>query len=163
MNWYRKCLLYAPVTSGILLSGNILASNVATQTVVFSIDSISEIAFSSDPYILNASQAIPGCNPKDVIDTTSFYAITSNGCSEKIVACLNSPMPMGTALFVWLTAANGATSQGGVYLDSSNQNLVTGISRVAQGNLPVSYLFKSSTSAGILPPTARIVTYTLTP
>lgn len=147
----------------ILLQGSLAASNVATQTITFSVDPISEIAVSGDPPAFNISQASAGDNPTDIADNSTFYAVTTNGSSEKVVACLNSTMPTGTMLCIMVTAPNGATSTGTVDLDTSNQNIVTGISQVAQSNLIISYIFEASAAAGIIPLTSRIVTFTLSP
>jgi hypothetical protein len=147
----------------LLANGGLAASNVATQTITFSIEPISEIGFSGDPQPLVASQASPGEDPSDVVDNSTFYSVTTNGSSEKVVACLNATMPTGTVLCIMVGAPVGATSAGNVDLDTSNQNVVTGITQVAQSNLSIGYIFESSAAAGILPVTSRIVTFTLSP
>jgi hypothetical protein len=154
---------YAVVPLIVLSYGLLEASNVATQTVTFSVAPISEIAFSGDPSPMINYQAIAGNDPTSAFEDSTFYAVTTNGVSEKVVACLNSPMPTGTMLCIMVGAPNGAVSAGTVDLTTSNQNVVTGITQVAQSSLPVSYTFESSTSAGIIPITTRIVTFTLSP
>lgn len=142
---------------------SLYSSNVATQTITFSIDPIAEIAFSGDPAPMMATQATAGSDPADVIDNSTTYAVTTNGSSEKVVASLSAPMPTGTMLCIMVGAPNGATSEGSVDLDTSNQNVVTGISQVAQGNLAVTYIFESTAAAGTLSTTTRVVTFTLSP
>lgn len=147
----------------LFLFSKLLASNVATQTIVFSITPISEIAISGSPCPMIASQACAGNDVFDVVDDSTFYAVTSNGSSEKLFSCLDNQMPPGTALLVLASAPIGATSTGIVNLDVAGQTLVTGISQTAQSNLQISYIFRCTTAAGILAPTSRIVTFTLSP
>lgn len=154
---------YIILTIFALSYGSLAGSNVATQTITFSIDPISEIAFSGDPAPMISSQAIAGNNPMDVIDNSTFYAVTTNGSSEKVVACLDSTMPNGTTLCIMVGAPNGAVSAGPVDLDTSNQNVVTGITQVAQSSLAVTYVFETTIVAGIIPTTTRVVTFTLSP
>lgn len=159
-----KNLAILNVLSFFLLSAEALvASNVATQTITFGIDPIAEISFSGDPTAMIATQAAAGSDPADVIDNSTNYAVTTNGTSEKVSASLLSPMPTGTMLCIMVGAPNGAVSEGNVDLDTTDQNVVTGITQVAQGNLPITYVFESTAEAGILPPTSRVVTFTLSP
>jgi len=139
------------------------ATNVATHTITFSISPISEVATSSDPPSFNSTEATAGCDPFEICDNTTFYSITTNGSSENLYASLNAPMPSGTSLSILATAPNGATSLGTVYLDSSNQTLVTGITQIAQANLQLNYMFGGTAAAGVIPTSTRIVTYTLSP
>lgn len=159
----RTTVSYAVFTLFILSNGCLSGSNVATQTVTFSVDPIAEIAFSGDPSPMIAFQAVAGSDSADVIDNSTFYAVTTNGTSEKVTACLDSPMPTGTMLCIMVGAPNGAVSAGTVDLNISNQNVVTGISQVAQSSLPISYIFESTMAAGVIPTTTRIVTFTLAP
>lgn len=142
---------------------SLAASNVATQTVTFSIDPITEISISGDPAPLTTTTATAGNDPIDVTDTSTSYAVTTNGSSEKVTVSIDSPMPTGTMLCIMATAPVGATSVGSVDLSTSNQNLVTGITQVAQANLQVSYTFEATAAAGVLSSTSRIVTFTLAP
>ncbi len=138
-------------------------SNVATQTITFSIQAISELAVSGDPAILTVSVATAGSGPTSAVDNSTYYALTTNGSSEKLMASINLAMPTATALFLTASPPTGAISIGPVSLDVSDQSIVTGISQVAQSNLQLSYLFQASVGAGVLAPTTRIVTLTLSP
>lgn len=148
---------------GLLAASTLCGSNVATQTIVFSVQPISELAISSSPFPMVVSTACPGEEPDGVFDFSSFYAVTSNGVSEKLLACLDGQMPPGTALWIMASPPTGATSCGRVNLDTYPQNLVVGISRVAQSNLALSYLFECEAEAGVLPFSSRYVTFTLSP
>lgn len=157
---------YYAITLGTLFfscNASLAATNVATQTVTFSIDPIAEISVSGDPAPLTTTSATAGSNPSDAMETSTFYAVTTNGSSEKVTVAIDSPMPTGTMLCINATPPTGATSMGDVDLSTSNQNLITGISKVAQANLQITYLFESTVAAGILPSTSRIVTFTLAP
>jgi hypothetical protein len=145
------------------IHGSVFGSNVATQTITFSVDPISEISLSGDPPPLVATQATAGNNPAEVVDGSTFYAVTSNGFSEKLMCCLNASMPTGTTLCVTVAAPEGATSFPDMDMDVSNQNIVTGISQVAQSNLQITYIFEATASAGVVSSTSRIVTFTLSP
>ncbi len=146
-----------------MIHGWLSATNVATQTITFSIDPITEISVSGDPTPLSASLASAGSDPSDVTEESTFYSLTTNGCSEKVVVCINAPMPTGTGLCVTVTAPNGATSVGCIDLDGSNQNVVTGITQVSQSNLQISYILQTTAAAGIITSTTRTVTFTLSP
>lgn len=158
----KVCTLIT-IFAGILGAGSLLGSNVATQTITFSIEPISEISVSGDPPSFVAQQATPGQDPDDVVDNSTFYAVTTNGSAEKVVACLNAAMPTGTSLCLMAIAPTGAVSSGMVDLDTSNQNIVTGITQVAESNLQLGYGFETTVSAGTFSTTTRIVTFTLTP
>jgi hypothetical protein len=139
------------------------ASNIATQTITFSIDPISEITVSGDPPPLVAQAVSDGGNPANVSDNSTFYAITTNGSSQKITASLSAPMPNGTWLKLMATPPSGATCAGCLDLDINEQNIITGISQIAEGNLQLTYVFRSTAAAGIIPTTSRIVMFTLAP
>lgn len=159
----KKCAFIPAIGIFINMWGIAWGSNVATQTVTFSIEPISEISVSGDPPSLIATSATAGGNPADVTDTSTSYAVTTNGSSEKVVVNINSPMPDGTMLCIMATAPAGATSVGNVDLDTTDQNLVTGITQVAQANLQITYIFESTASAGVIASTSRVVTFTLSP
>lgn len=142
---------------------SLTASNIATQTVTFSIDPISEISVSGDPGPLTTTTATAGNDPTNATDSSTFYAVTTNGSSEKVTASIDSPMPSGTMLCIMATAPTGATSVGSVDLSTSNQNIVTGITQVAQSNLQIAYTFEATAAAGVFSSTSRIVTFTLAP
>jgi hypothetical protein len=144
-------------------AGLLYSSNTATQTVTFSIAPICEMCVSGDPPPLNASSTSPGYDPIDVVDNSTYYMVTTNGSSQTLTASLSSVMPAGTYLNLIGDAPTGATSVGSVYLDTTDQVLVTGISQIAQSNLMLTYVFQSTTVAGTLSPTSRIVTFTLNP
>lgn len=158
-----KYLAITISTYWLCLGCTLFASNVATQTITFSVQAISEIGFSGDPPAFIATSAVPGQDPLPVLDNSTFYAVTTNGSSEKVTASIDTNMPAGTELCIMVAAPVNATSTGIVDLDTTNQNVVTGITQVAQANLQVSYMFESTAAAGIIPLMTRIVTFTLSP
>lgn len=154
----RKILLVTALATGQWALG----SNVATQTVTFSVCPISEISISGDPPSLVATSAAPGTDMSEVTDNSTYHSITTNGSSENLIVTLDSPMPAGTMLCFMASPPTGAVSHC-LELDSNNQTAISGITQIAEGNLQISYTFKASVAAGIISPTSRIVTFTLTP
>jgi hypothetical protein len=95
------------------------------------------------------------------VTSKSSYAITTNGNDKKIIGSLDLPLPNNLQVSIHLQAPSGAQSQGHVNLSSQSATLVTGISRIAQGNLSITYTF-SSTSPVLSGNYTEIVRLTLT-
>lgn len=137
-------------------------SNVATQTVTFEIQAINEISVSGDPGDLVINSATAGSQPNSDSDNTTTYSITTNQGSKKITGKIDSAMPANTTLRINLVAPTGASSQGNVTLTTTDANLVTNISQVAESGLTITYTFSATVSAGVLSSDSRTVTLTLT-
>jgi hypothetical protein len=71
-------------------------------------------------------------------------------------------MPAGVTLSVNLAAPTGATSAGAQALGTTAVDVVTGITKIAQGTLGVTYTLSATASAGVVSSTSRTVTYTIT-
>lgn len=67
------------------------------------------------------------------------YSLTTNRSSSSIVAFLETPLPEGVQLFVYLEPPHGAKSLGFVPLSSSPSVVLTEVSQVAEENLMLSY------------------------
>ena len=81
----------------------------------------------------------------------------------KIVAQLESDMPPGTSFIIQVGSPTGGSSSGEKTLSSTNTTVVvTGIGRVAEEELGITYRFSATVAAGIIPQTTNIVTFTLT-
>ncbi len=65
-------------------------------------------------------------------------------------------------LTVDLAAPSGATSAGAQPLGTTAVDLVTSLTRVAQGGLGVTYTLSATAAAGVVASTTRTVTYTIT-
>ena len=132
-----------------------------TQTITFAINAINQIAFVGAPS-LTVSTAIAGAAPSSVTNATATWAVTTNQSGAKITASIPAVMPAGLTLSSNLAAPAGATSAGFQPLSTVAVDLVTGITKVAQGALVVIYKLDATPAAGVISASSRIVTYTIT-
>ena len=146
----------------ILLTGAATAATAqtATQTVTFQVDAINQIAFSGSPSLV-INTATAGVDPS-AATATATWAVTSNQTGSKITASIGSAMPAGVTLGVTLAAPTGATSAGAQALSTTAVDLVTGITKIAEGALGVTYSLTATAAAGVVSSTSRTVTYTIT-
>ncbi len=134
----------------------------AEQTVTFEVQATNAISVSGSP-TLTISTATAGSQPTDYTDSsTAKYNITTNETGKKITAKIDSNMPTGTTLKVNLTAPSTGTSAGAQELTETAIDVVTGIGQVAESNLPITYTFSATVSAGVVTSSTRTVTFTLT-
>lgn len=146
----------------LLLAGAASAASAqtATQTVTFQVDAINQIAFSGSPsLVINAATA--GVDPS-AATAAATWAVTTNQTGAKVTASIGSAMPAGVSLTVNLAAPTGATSAGAQALSTTAVDLVTGLTKVAQGTLGVTYSLTATAAAGVVSSTSRTVTYTIT-
>lgn len=148
---------------GVLKLGVVDAANTANATVTFTIGSINEISVSGNPSSLTVNSATAGSQPTSATDNATTYNITTNGSSLAITGAIDSSMPTGVTLSVELAAPTGGTSSGAVNMTTVAQNLVTGISNVAESGLTITYTVAATASASVQGPLNRTVTYTLGP
>jgi hypothetical protein len=132
-----------------------------TQTVSFSISAINQIAFVGAPS-LTVTAAAPGAGPSSVTDATATWAVTTNQSGAKITASIPAVMPAGLTLSSSLAPPAGAASAGFQALTTVAVDLVTGITKVAQGLMVVTYRLDATPAAGVVSSGTRIVTYTIT-
>lgn len=135
-------------------------AQTATQTVTFQVDAINQIAFAGSPSLV-INTATAGSDPA-AVSAAATWSVTTNQTGAKVTASLNSAMPAGVTLSVSLTAPTGGTSAGAQSLGVTAVDLVTGITRIAQGSLGVSYSLSATAAAGVVASTSRTVTYTIT-
>ncbi|MDN3505559.1 MAG: hypothetical protein P0S95_08295 [Rhabdochlamydiaceae bacterium] len=88
-----------------------------------------------------------GSEPQSAEDSTS-YNITTNQDNMKITGRLSDSIPAGSFLETSLEAPSGASSTGYQSLSTTDVNLVTAISEVAETNLPLNLRYTSKVSAG---------------
>ena len=152
----------APVTVALATFGGTTArAQSTTQTVSFAINAINQIAFAGAPS-LTVSTAIAGAAPSSVTNATATWAVTTNQSGAKITASIPSGMPPGLTLSASLAPPLGATSAGFQPLGTVAADLVTGITKVAQASMLVTYSLDATAAAGVIPSTSRVVTYTIT-
>ncbi len=156
-----KKLLLVLLVGLFVCAGSAMAGNQAQQTVSFQIDAINEISVSGNPGTLVINSATAGQDPDPDEDTSTTYSITTNQEGKKIVGKINSAMPSYTKLEINLAAPTGAESEGDVELGTSDQDLVTGISKLSESGKQITYRFSAQAEAGTLNG-QRTVTLTLT-
>lgn len=146
----------------LLLAGAASAASAqtATQTVTFQVDAINQIAFSGSPSLV-INTATAGVDPS-AATAAATWAVTTNQTGAKVTASIGSAMPAGVSLTVNLAAPTGATSAGAQALSTTAVDLVTGLTKVAQGTLGVTYSLTATAAAGVVSSTSRTVTYTIT-
>jgi hypothetical protein len=133
----------------------------ATQTITYSVNAINQIAFIGAPS-LTVSTAAAGAAPSSVTNATATWAVTTNQTGAKITASIPAAMPPGLTLSSSLAAPAGAASAGFLPLGTVAVDLVTGITKIAQGLLVVTYKLDATAAAGVVTSNSRIVTYTIT-
>jgi hypothetical protein len=145
-----------------LLAGatSAVSAQTATQVVTFQVDAINQIAFAGSPSLV-INTATAGSNPTSATSATATWAVTTNQSNAKITASLDSNMPAGLTLSVALGAPAGSTSIGNT-LSTTSVDLVTSITKLAQGGLSVSYTLDATPVAGVVSSSTRTVTYTIT-
>jgi hypothetical protein len=136
-------------------------AQTANQTVTFAVNAINQIAFIGAPS-LTITTAVAGSAPTSVTDASASWAVTTNQTGAKITANIPLAMPTGLTLSSSLTAPTGGTSAGFQALTTTAVDLVTNITKIAQGSLGVSYKLDATAAAGVVASNSRVVTYTIT-
>jgi hypothetical protein len=158
-----RSIMVALAATAISATGASAQTNVATQTVNFSIAGIARIAFTGTP-TLAITTAVAGSAPTTVSDAvTATWAVTTNQTNQKITASINSDMPANTTLTVALAAPSGATSAGVKTLALAAVDVVTGITKLNQNSMVVTYSLAATSLADEVVSGSRTVTYTITP
>jgi hypothetical protein len=156
-NLYRSAVALALVA----FAGSAQAQT-ATQTVTFEVKPINQIAFVGAPSLI-ITTAVAGSAPTSVTDATATWAITTNQSTVKITASIPSAMPAGLTLSANLTAPTlNGSSAGMVALGTAATDMVTGIAKLAQGGLGITYKLDATSAAGVVASSTRVVTYTIT-
>ena len=152
---------FAAAIALVVVAAPLAHAQTATQTVTFAVNAINQIAFVGAPS-LTITTAVAGSAPTSVTDATASWAVTTNQTGAKISASIASDMPAGLTLSSSLAAPTGGTSAGFLSLSTVAVDLVTGITKLAQGALGVSYTLDATPAAGVVTSATRVVTYTIT-
>ena len=145
----------------VVVAAPVAQAQTASQTVTFAVNAIYQIAFVGAPS-LTITTATAGSAPTSVTDAvTATWAVTTNQTGAKITASIPA-MPAGLTLSASLAAPAAATSAGFLALSATAVDLVTGITKLAQGALGVSYKLDATPAAGVVTSATRLVTYTIT-
>lgn len=133
----------------------------AAQTLSFAINAINQIAFVGTP-ALTIATATAGSAPSSATNATATWAVTTNQSGAKITASIPTAMPAGLTLSANLVAPTGGLSAGYLALGVTAVDVVTGITKVAEGALGVTYKLDATPVAGVVASASRVVTYTIT-
>ena len=136
-------------------------AQTSNQTVSFAVNAINQIAFAGAPS-LTITTATAGSAPTSVTDNTASWAVTTNQTGAKITASIPAIMPAGLTLSSSLAAPAGATSAGFLALGTVAVDLVTGITKLAQNALVVTYKLDATAAAGVVASSTKVVMYTIT-
>lgn len=137
------------------------AATTATATVTYTVGTILALTVSGNPGAFTVNTATAGSQPASQTDTSTTYAVTTNGSATKLTAAVGAAMPTGVTLGVNAAAPTGATSAGNLNLTTTAQNMVTGIANLAQSGLTLTYTFTATTSAATVSNATATVTYTV--
>jgi CheY-like chemotaxis protein len=147
-----------------LMVGSAAAANAQTtanQSVAFQVDAINQISVTGSPSLI-INSATAGSGPTSATSATSTWAVTTNQSTAKITAAINTAMGTGLTLWTTLAAPTGATSAGAKSLSTTAVDVVTGITKLAQSGMTITYQLDATAAAGVITSTTRTVTYTIT-
>ncbi len=136
-------------------------AQAGTENVSFAVTAINLVAFVGAPS-LTINAAITGAPPTSVTNTSATWGVTTNQNTAKITARIPTNMPAGLTLSVNLLAPAGAVSAGYRALTTVSADVVTGITRVTQAGMMVSYRLDATVTAGVVTAASRVITYTIT-
>jgi len=162
----RFAILLAVLAVGAFFAQDATAqTDVATQTVTLSVAQIVDIDIPANPGPLNISAGTFGSdNLTPVSDNSTSYSLLQNVANDfKITAQIGADVPANTTLVLNLQSAKG-TSAGDVDISSAAAavDCVSGINFGADNNQTITYTYSATADAGVVAPTARVVTFTLT-
>ena len=115
------------------MSSLVLGEKTAQQKVTYRIDPINEISINQGTNSLVISFDDSKTEGK------AIWAITTNENNKRVMGSLDADLPNGLKLYVELQAPQGSKSNGSLSISANPQDLVTHISRVAQGDLNITY------------------------
>jgi hypothetical protein len=136
-------------------------AQTATQTVTFQVSAINQIGVTGAPS-LTINTAVAGSAPTSATSVGNTWAVTCNQTGAKITASIPSAMPAGVTLSATLAAPAGAASAGIQALGVAAVDMVTGITKLNQAGLALSYQLDATAAAGVIASATRVVTYTIT-
>jgi CheY-like chemotaxis protein len=137
------------------------AQTTANQSVAFQVDAINQISVTGSPSLV-INTATAGSGPTSATSNTSTWSVTTNQSTAKVTAAINTNMPAGLTLWTTLAAPTGATSAGAKSLSTTAVDVVTGITKLAQSAMSLTYQLDATAAAGVVTSTTRTVTYTIT-
>jgi hypothetical protein len=143
------------------LAASAVMAQTATHVLTFQVSAINQVSVTGTPS-LTINAAVAGSAPTLVTATGSTYSVTTNQSTAKITAAIDVAMPSGVTLSTTLTAPSGATSAGLKGLSATATDVVTGITKLNQAGLAITYQLEATALAGVVSSATRTVTYTIT-
>ena len=137
------------------------SAQTATQTVTLQVDAVNLITVSGTPS-LAITAAVAGGAPTSVTSTGHTWSVTTNQTGSKITASIPLALPAGVTLSANMANPTGGSSAGYVALGTGAVDLVTGITKLNENGLSLSYKLDATAAAGTLSSTTRVVTFTIT-
>jgi hypothetical protein len=130
------------------------------QTVNYSVAAINQIALTGSP-TLTVNTATAGSAPAAATNNTSTWAVTTNTTGAKVSVKVSSALATGLTLGVTMGLPTGAAGGTVASLTTTDQDIVTGITKVAQSGLTVTYTLNAAVTAAVASGSATVV-YTIT-
>lgn len=119
------------------------------------------LSVSGNPSTLTITSAVAGFAPDPVSDNTTTYALLDVTSVARVTARLDAPIPTGSVLRLTMEAPGGAVSSGPVELSTTDQVMVRLIPVGSHSGLTLTYQFVAASAAGVVPPSVRTVTFTV--
>ena len=142
-------------------TGSLFAEGPATQTVTYTIPSAIELAVSGSPTLTFG--AITAGENFTAVSANATYILSCNKSNYKVQGKVSATIP-DVSLSVQMAASGGATSAGTVVLSTTDQPLLTSITRAKIPNGSITYSMAPS-DANVIPADITggtvIVTFTL--
>src|ERR1043165_5325264 len=135
--------------AALALFTGVAQAQTATQTVTFQVDAINQVAVSGTPS-LHITAAVAGGAPTTVTSSGNTWAVTTNQTGAKITASIGSAMPTGVTLSANLGNPSGATSAGLQALGTTAVDVVTGITKLNQSGMTLTYQLDATSAAGVV-------------
>lgn len=153
----RKILF--TVGAAVVAAGVAGGASAQTASVTYQVTAIEEMALSGSPLALVIDNATKLKN--GVTNSATTWDMTSNKTNTKVTAAIDLAMAPDVTLKVDLAAPTGATNVADAALGTTAVDLVTGITKVQQSGLVVTYTLNALPTAGVVASTTRTVTYTI--
>jgi hypothetical protein len=151
----KKIFGMAVLVSVLWTTNLAMAEDAVQQTITVRVDAINEVSVNGELNTLVIS------SQKGSAANNATWAVTTNETNKRLVGSIDADMPPGVTLSMELEAPSKALGNGPVVLSTTPQDLVTGISRVAEANLKVDYTLSTERGSRV-ERWQRVLTLTLT-
>ncbi len=157
----KGVLSVLPIAALLLGLAEEASAQTATSTVTYEVAAINEISLSSSTASLTVNAATAGSAPT-AVTVAQTRAVTTNQSTAKVTGAINTNMPAGLTLSVTLGNPTGATSAGKQALTSIAADLVTGITKLNESGLSLTWELAATAAAGVVASATKTATFTIT-